>query len=1364
MEVVSTPQQSQQQPEYTEEQKRADFVSYQREAALASEWKKSSESNLPGIRSMAVQMGAGIASPIARAVGQGDYADQLNRLAAAAGEVQGEREKGGPVPDWLQRAARGAGVSLGTASAAGTFMGPYGIIGTFTAQEGNRAWTEGKDAGLKGKDLAEYVLKQATVEAVPAAVMQKVGLGGFESILGRGGKQAIKGAVKGAVAPGLKVAAKQAAKATGLEIGEELVTEAGHLAVSQRAGVDPEALSPESILQTAGDTVAQTVLSMGFASVPSLAAARKQEKYGKAREEILEAADSGGEVSRDKWKAWGLLKSGGLSRATRKDGVKDIAAGIRKAEQAAEAPPVAPDPAQAAQDPVQEALVSEPGIQADPAATTPPDATSIKNEFVAEQRAARGEEALPEPGVQTHEELLNIGQQKLADSPSAAGRVVEKVVKGGSALSGEEMAVLQVQYRKLTDESSAALNALVSARESGDVEAIKDATEVSEGVAQEMRDVEWASKKSGTIAGRSLAARKMMVRRDMTLGKIVNSLRAAKGGKDLSAKELIDARKISEESAENESKQAQVDEQIESQDSEAAVDEFIKESKPKKRFAKKKLPAKAEAKERAKAATAAFKAKLAQTKGPGSQPKGPGQFLAEESGAVDLELLGSEEMVELVKAHIDLGVSTFAEFFANVRSFLGDTASVAKDSLKAAWSQAQEAGLIAKPSVDIESVGSVHQFAKKTARLVVESGVTGRDEVVDAVHEELQSIDPSISRRQAIDAISGYGIFSELSKDAVTVKVRDLSGQLRQLSKLEDIQAGVKPKRTGVERREVSEEEAELTQQVREAMKEAGIGGVDDATRTKNYKKSLTKRIADLERRISEGDFSKHVKRKTVLDKEATSLKYEAKLLRGRLDAMEERFRNSQLKGFKKVLQMSGEASNLARAMKTSFDLSALLRQGKFAITSKPKFALNATRDMLRAFWSKELSFKDSEAIRERALAQFASESGLETTEVGGRLTDQEEAFRGEWAQHIPGVAGSERAYVAGLNSLRAAFFDSLVADMQAGNKWRESGQVTAEEGKGIANVVNVFTGRGRFNAQNASAAQFMSTYLFSPRFVASRFQVALGQPLWGGNARTRKLVAEQYAKSVGSMGVIYALAAIGGMFALKDEDRPQFEWDPRSTEFGKIRWGEVILDPLAGLSQIVTFLSRIASGETKKSTGEIVPLRGPDVPFKGDSISSVVYRFGRGKLAPIPSAVWNATAGENIIGEETNAFQEMIQMPVPLSMGDIYDAMRADGTTAPIALSTLALFGDGVKRYQNANAEDFAKKLAAHPELKGTSAVTGKDFDYTDAAEQIAAQAKKRGFSRGELTRAVDKAMRAAGNQRKTIRAHKRRIRKRAD
>jgi hypothetical protein len=329
---------------------------------------------------------------------------------------------------------------------------------------------------------------------------------------------------------------------------------------------------------------------------------------------------------------------------------------------------------------------------------------------------------------------------------------------------------------------------------------------------------------------------------------------------------------------------------------------------------------------------------------------------------------------------------------------------------------------------------------------------------------------------------------------------------------------------------------------------------------------------------------------------------------------------------------------------------------------------------------------------------------------------------------------------------------------MEAGNVWREGGKVTDEEAQGIANVVNVFTGRGQLKGKFLSATEFLSTVMFAPRFVVSRFQATLGQPLYGGNARTKKLVAEQYAKSIGGMAAIYSLAAIGGMFALKDEDKPIFEWDPRSTEFGKIRWGDVILDPLAGISQVITVLSRLMPGfwgeaKYKTSTGEIVRLQGDDRPFGGPTVSSVGGKFLQSKLSPIFGAAWSAAAQENIIGDETNAYKEMIDLPVPLSFGDIYDAMQAEGYVIKGILASLAFFGDGVNRYQSADAEKFAKKIAMHPKLEVTNEKTGKHSSYTEAVQQMVAHAKKKGFTLDKLLGALTRDMVLAGKSEKSIR-----------
>ena len=84
---------------------------------------------------------------------------------------------------------------------------------------------------------------------------------------------------------------------------------------------------------------------------------------------------------------------------------------------------------------------------------------------------------------------------------------------------------------------------------------------------------------------------------------------------------------------------------------------------------------------------------------------------------------------------------------------------------------------------------------------MIENGIREREEIVDGVHEALQEIIPDITRRQAMDALSSYGQFSQLSKDPIDQIMRDINGQLQQLAKLEDMEQGIAPAKTGVERR-----------------------------------------------------------------------------------------------------------------------------------------------------------------------------------------------------------------------------------------------------------------------------------------------------------------------------------------------------------------------------------------------------------------------------------------------------------------------------------------------------------------------------------------------------------------------------------
>ena len=204
------------------------------------------------------QAGMGAAGITARATGFGD-ADQINRAANAYGQ-QAEAAQ----PGMLNAALRGSVASAPGMIAGGIVGGPVGAIGAGVAQQVDPAITQGRDAGLSGADLAGYVAREGAIEAIPALVMQRFGLGGVEAIFG---KQA-----GGIVRSGIKSAALQLGGTAAAEMPEELVTEIGHSVNTALSGVDPSAITPEALWNTAAQTALQTLITTGAFGAPRFVA------------------------------------------------------------------------------------------------------------------------------------------------------------------------------------------------------------------------------------------------------------------------------------------------------------------------------------------------------------------------------------------------------------------------------------------------------------------------------------------------------------------------------------------------------------------------------------------------------------------------------------------------------------------------------------------------------------------------------------------------------------------------------------------------------------------------------------------------------------------------------------------------------------------------------------------------------------------------------------------------------------------------------------------------------------------------------------------------------------------------------------
>jgi hypothetical protein len=510
--------------------------------------------------------------------------------------------------------------------------------------------------------------------------------------------------------------------------------------------------------------------------------------------------------------------------------------------------------------------------------------------------------------------------------------------------------------------------------------------------------------------------------------------------------------------------------------------------------------------------------------------------------------------------------------------------------------------------------------------------------------------------------------------------------------------------------------------------------------------KTIERQLADVQARLKANDYAR---RPRPEPKELNDANTRAKvaLMKVKAEFAKRQFETEMAKRHpvRKVFGGVAEALNLARAYLTSADFSASLRQGGFIALGHPVRAAKAVPAAVRAAFSDEGALAANEAIFSRPNARLYKKYGLELTQDGGiTLSKMEEQFMSRWLQKVPRilggglVRGSGRAFTTTLNRIRADSFDAMAASLGLARV------LTDEEGKAIANYINVATGRGHIGRTNAGATG-LNTVFFAPRLVASRFNLLALQPLYGGTNRTRAMILAEYARFLMGVATVFGLAWLA---ADDDDDDPLVSLDPRSANFLKIKFNNTYLDPMTGLSQVTVFLARMLSGETVSGDGVVSPLRQryrltdffpslgtgeplpEEIPYGRDDAFDVAARFARTKLAPVPGAIASIGAGTNVIGEPVGPGDVVTSLVVPISFQDIQGLMTDNGLPKGAAIFVLSLLGIGVQ-YREPDIRTVRSRLAdtADDELEaeferlrgeyGSEATAGYELDrYVDNAE----------------------------------------------
>lgn len=998
---------------------------------------------------------------------------------------------------------------------------------------------------------------------------------------------------------------------------------------------------------------------------------------------------------------------------------------------------------------------------------TSPEPVGAWNAKVDEQRAARGLEPLASEARKADQTTWDNAEQRFTENPNYGRDLVDSINAGKreSVSDTEQAAILREMLSLREQRDQATTRAFDEATYSPEERAVF--LEEAKAADERLEKTEEADRKSGTAQGRALRIRRLMAYEDFTLAGLMGKARRAKGEELTPAeteniKSKADRFQKAKEKFEAKVDEAEVgqpiDEAIRQIEAEAAKDpEFA----PEVRSLADRIVARLE--RAANSARSRLRGLMSQLGSAPDVSKAPALIK-------ELAIIAASDITRGAVKFGQWATKMVKEFGEKVKPYLTDAWKQADQNIDAQVTGTRtKKPKEVKAAVTKENVGAaVEQLGtamkakggklsemrsdiQKLVETLVRGGIKTREPLVDAVHEVLKGIDPSITRRQTMDAISGYGDFKQLNKDAVKAEVRDLKQQLQLAAKIEDVLGSVPLKRSGIERQPLSDEGRALTKKLNELSRELGIKVTDPATQLKSilgaletrltnrikdlkseiakgqrtvktktptptnakieglraeleqvqaqheavfgkqtrkmtdeqkiriYKTRTQNRIKELETRIKNEDFGPRPKR-TPLDvsKDPEAVKAKAEMERVKKEFQQKQFewQQAQRTRTQKFIDGVKEGLGASRSIITSADVSAPFRQGGFLLMGDlvfhPVRAAKQIGTMLKQLVS-EKAFEEAQAkisLRPNARSGLYDQSGLYLSDLSTKLSAREENMRSNLAERIPIIGrivrASNRAYSGFLNRQRADTFDAMVESMGGPSK------LTPDEAKAIANFVNTATGRGTV-AQLERAADVMARYFFSPRFLASRFQLALGQPLGSrtGSLRVKREAAKQYGKFAVGLAAIYGLAKLAG---------GDLEKDPRSADFGKAKFGNTRIDPLAGLAQVTTFLAREITGETKKK-GRIEEKNRLDT----------FGRFVRTKLAPIPGVIADRMAEQRLDMSKPTPYrkapltalgEDAARLGVPLSYQEAPQVYKEHGFVRGTILEVLNLLGAGVQSY----------------------------------------------------------------------------------
>jgi hypothetical protein len=289
--------------------------------------------------------------------------------------------------------------------------------------------------------------------------------------------------------------------------------------------------------------------------------------------------------------------------------------------------------------------------------------------------------------------------------------------------------------------------------------------------------------------------------------------------------------------------------------------------------------------------------------------------------------------------------------------------------------------------------------------------------------------------------------------------------------------------------------------------------------------------------------------------------------------------------------------------IKAGQDFSQVMNQGGRYFFAHPIKSAQAFVETLKAMADPVQAAKINRDMVNHPLMPIFYQAGYRLSAVTGvSLGPQEEAYWGSVLERLPVIKQFARGFSTYLNVIR---FGSMV---DFAENWTLTGDPTLEEAKMIVKGVNQFTGRGTLGKRD-TAGPFLETVMWAPRLVTSHVQTLFAFPLWQTSGAARSYFAHQYARWLGGVAAFLFLGWLDGW---------EIDWSGTSSNVLGLRKGNVTLNPLGGVSTVITLIARHVYGvSTNAITGKETALRGPKVQWGYQTLKDIEFNFLDYKVHP---------------------------------------------------------------------------------------------------------------------------------------------------